>query len=78
MIRPGEIRKANNQIQFSLVVLESAQLRLKTDIAASDFAVSNRADELNLSGSHLLVGISALCALGMLIWMLLRLWLFEQ
>jgi hypothetical protein len=78
MIRADEIRKGNGQIQFSLLVLESKHLRLKKDAVANSSAPSGRTNELRLSAFQVLVAcVSAFCVLGLLVWALLRLWLFE-
>ncbi len=78
MIRADELRKGNGQIQFSLLVLESKHLRLKKDAVAGNSAPSGRVNELSLSGFQMLVGyVSAVCVVGLVLWALLKLWLFE-
>jgi hypothetical protein len=78
MIRADEIRKRNGQIQFSLTVLETAQLRPKPEASNIIPTPSFTYNGIDLSGSHLLVGcISALVAVGLLLWAFLKLWLFE-
>ena len=77
MIRADEIRRGKGQIQFSLTVLESRPLRLGNDAAAGS-APSGAAPGLSLSGSQVLIGwVSALSAVGLLLWAFLKLWLFE-
>ena len=77
MIRADEIRRGNGQIQFSLAVLESTPLRLGNDVAA-DSAPSRAPNQLNLSGSQVLIGwVAAVSAVGLLLWAFLRLWLFQ-
>ena len=78
MIRAGEIRKGNGQIQFSLSVLETTQLRPKLKVGIADPAPSLIRDGINLSGSQVLAGwLSALCTVGLLLWAIIKLWLFE-
>ena len=77
MIRTDEGRKGDTQIQFSLTVLEATQFRAKTGAVSADLAWSDTSNRLNISGSQLLVGVSVLCAAGVLLWAILKLWLFE-
>jgi hypothetical protein len=79
MIRTGEIRKGNAQIQFSLTVLEAAQLQPKLKLVDTNPAPPLTRSGINLSGTQVLVEcLSALCSLGLLLWAFLHLWLFEQ
>ena len=74
MIRAGEIRKGNGQIQFSLAVLKATQLQPRVKLPSPSFT----RNEINLSGSQVLVGwLSALCTVGLLLWAFIKLWLFE-
>ncbi len=76
MIRTGEIREGNGQIQFSLTVRETAQLQPK--LGSANPAFSFAGSGINLSGSQVVVGfLSASCAVGLLLWVIIRLWLFE-
>jgi hypothetical protein len=78
MIRTDEIRKGNGQIEFSLTVLGTSQLRAKRKLTNANPAPSFTRNEINLSGSQLLVGsLSALYTVGLLVWAIIRLWLFE-
>jgi hypothetical protein len=78
MIRAGEIRKGNGQIQFSLSVLETTQLRPKRKVGIANPTPSFIRNGIDLSGSQVLVGwLSALCAVGLLLWAIIKLWLFE-
>jgi hypothetical protein len=77
MIWTDAIGKAKIQIEMSLTVLEARPLRLKTDAVTADLEWSRASDELNLFGSQVLVGMSVLSAVGLLMWALLKLWLFE-
>lgn len=78
MIRTGEIRKGNGQIQFSLAVLETTRLRAKLKVDNSDPALSFSQNGINLSCSRVLISLSALCAIGLLLWVIIQLWLFES
>jgi alcohol dehydrogenase class IV len=79
MIRTGEIEKRNGQIQFSLTVLETTQLRPKLKLVDANPVSSMPSNRINLSGSQVLVGcLSAFCSVGPLLWAFLHLWLFEQ
>jgi len=78
MIRAGEIRKGNGQIQFSLAVLETTQLQPRVKLRNANPSPSFTRNEINLSGSQVLVGsLSALCTVGMVSWAIIKLWLNE-
>jgi len=78
MIRAGEIRKGNGQIQFSLTVLDTTQLRPRLSMDNAKPSPSFPRNGINLSGSQLLVGwLSALYAVGLLLSAIIKLWLFE-
>ncbi len=78
MIRADEIRKGNGQIHFSLSVLETAQLRPKLKLSNASPGPSFTRNEINLSGSQVLVGfLCALCTVGLLLWAIIKLWLVE-
>jgi hypothetical protein len=78
MIRADEIRKGNGQIQFCLTVLET-QLQPKLTLRSSNPAAPSFArNEINLSGSQVLVGsLSALGTVGLLLGAIIKLWLLE-
>jgi|HubBroStandDraft_6_1064221.scaffolds.fasta_scaffold2066871_1 hypothetical protein len=78
MIRAGEIRKGNGQIQFSLAVLEATQLQPSVKLSNVNPSPSFTRNEFNLSGSQVFVGsLSALCTVGLLLWAIIKLWLIE-
>lgn len=78
MIRTGEIRKGNGQIQFSVAVLETTQLRPKLKAENADPALSFSRNGINLSGSQVLIAsLSALSTIGLLLWVIIQFWLFE-
>jgi hypothetical protein len=77
MIRTGEIRKGNGHIQFSLAVLETTRLRAKLKVDNAGPALSFSQNGINLSCSLVLISLSALCTIGLLLWVIIQLWLFE-
>jgi len=78
MIRTGEIREGSGQIQFSLTVRETAQLQPKLKLGSANPARSFTGSGINLSASQVVVGfLSVSCAVGLLLWVIIRLWLFE-
>jgi hypothetical protein len=77
MIHADEIRKRAGQIEFPLTDVETAPWRMRRGVVAADLARSGAANELNLSGSQVFIGTSVLAAAGLLMWALLKLWLFE-
>jgi hypothetical protein len=79
MIHVDEIRKGDGQIQFSLAVLGTPELSLKSDAPAVDSEPFSRSNELHLSGLQLFAGfLSASRAAGLLVWAFLKLWLFAE
>jgi hypothetical protein len=78
MIHADEIRKGDSQIELLRTILEATPVRLKAQVAAVDLVQSVRPDELNLSGSQVLVVMSVFWMGGFLVWALLKLWLFER
>jgi hypothetical protein len=78
MIRADEIRKGNGQIQFCLTVL-ATQLQPKLTLRNSNPAAPSFArNEINFSGFQVLAGsLSALGTVGLLLWAIIKLWLFE-
>ena len=78
MIRAGEIRKGMGQIQFSLTVLDTAQLQPRLRRSGDAPAPPVARNGIDFSGSHVLVGfVSALGGVSMLVRAIIRLWLFE-
>jgi hypothetical protein len=78
MIRADEIRKGSGQIQFSLAVLTAARLQPGVKLSNASSSPSFTRNEINLSGSEVLVGwLSALSTVGLLLWAIIKLWLFE-
>jgi len=77
MIRAGEIRKGNSQIEFSLTVLDTTQLRPRLSVGNAKPAPSFARNEINLSGSQVFAGwLSTSCMVGLLLWAIIHLWLF--
>lgn len=78
MIQVDEIQIAPSQIQFSMTLVETAQMPLGSTVTTVDQPGSARPGEINLSGWQVLVGwVSALSAVGLLLWAVTKLWLFE-
>jgi hypothetical protein len=77
MIRTGEFRKGMGQIQFSLAVLDSTQLRPRLSVGSAKHSPSFSRNGINLSVSQVLEEVSALGAVGLLLWAIIQLWLFE-
>ena len=78
MIHTDEIQRATGQIQCSMTIVETAQSRLDSHLSTAERSGSGRPGELNLSGSLVLVGwVSALCTVGLFLWAVIKLWLFE-
>jgi len=80
MIHAEEIRKNNGQMQFALRALGASNLQAKARAAQMPIAVAQDASryQLELSAERVLVGFAAAGGfLGVFIWALIRLWLFE-
>ena len=79
MIAPSEVREGAGQIGFPLATLEGTKVQPKPAAARLDQDAAVARFEINLSGSQLLAGFAtALCFMGVLLWAVLKLWLFEQ
>jgi hypothetical protein len=77
MIRADEIRKGNGQIDFALEVLGTPEYRPRLR-AANAIATALPSSGVNLSGSQIFVGLaSALGMIGVMVWVVIQLWLFE-
>jgi hypothetical protein len=78
MLRPVEIREGNGQVQFSRMVLETAQIQSQQKLGRANPSPLLTGKRIDLSGTHVLVGsLSAFCTVGLLLWAFVRLWLFE-
>jgi hypothetical protein len=78
MIRANEIRKGNGQIDFALTVLGRPEYRPKLRAGNAAVATALPRSGVNLSGSQVFVGLaSALCMIGVMLWVVIQLWLFE-
>lgn len=83
MVRADEIRKGNGQIEFSLTVLGTPEFQPKlkvgnAKIGSAAVATTLPRNGLNLSGSQVFIGLgSALCMIGVMLWVVIQLWLFE-
>lgn len=82
MLYPDQIQAGREQVQFSLAVLDGARLQPLTTMPERSPAVTApalRPYEINVSGSQVLVGVlSGLGAIGLLVWAVIRLWLFGE
>jgi hypothetical protein len=84
MLHANEIRKGQEQIQFSLAVLEGARLQprpgaVNRQPSAVTAEHALEPYEINLSVSQVLIGLVAgVGSLGLFVWALVRLWLFGR
>ena len=79
MISAEEIRKEDSQIQLPVMLFETTQLHPNAQSRTVESVRSLAPYEVNLSGSQLLVGfISALSAVGLLLWVILKLRLYQH
>jgi hypothetical protein len=77
MIAPSEVREGAGQIGFPLTTLEGKKAQPKPVATHLDQDAAVARFEINLSGSQLLAGFAtALCFMDVLLWALLKLWLF--
>jgi len=81
MLHADGIRKGQEQIQFSLAVLEGARLQPKPVVinqrAARMAERALRPYEIHISGSQVLFWlVTAVASIGLFIWAIIRLWLF--
>ena len=78
MTGADEPRETAVETRLPRTVPEGTNVRRNTVVIRKRQDVSLRRAAINLSGSQLLVGFtSALCLAGLLLWALLKLWLFE-
>ncbi len=83
MIAPSEVREGAGQIEFPLAAPVPAQegrkVRPKPASARLDQNAAVAPFEINLSGAQILAGFaSALSFVAIVLWTLIKLWLFEQ
>ncbi len=79
MIAPGEVRQVAGQIEFPLAARKGIRVQPKSAATLSDQDAALAHFEINLSGSQILAGLAAaFCFVGVLLWAVLKLWLFEQ
>ena len=78
MIHADEIQDGPGQIQFSMTLVETAEMPRDASMGAAEQPSSGRPGELTLTGSQVLAGfVSALFTVSLLLWALIKLWLFE-
>jgi hypothetical protein len=76
MIQASEIQ--NGSMQFSVALVETAQVRLDPGLALPDPPSTRRPGELTLTASQVLAAYAAaLGTVGLLLWALVNLWIFE-
>lgn len=82
MLHTDEILKGQDQIQYSLAIPNDAQMEAKLRTVKQTASISERAlepYEIQLSGSQVLTALaSALGTVGLLVWAIVRLWLFGR
>jgi hypothetical protein len=73
------IRKQDGKIPFVLTLLEAAPLRAPRQMSSAPLVRSLARQEINVPASALLIAsLSAFSTAGLLLWALLKLWLFER
>ena len=78
MIHADETQGGASQIQFSMTLIETAPMPRDANVAAAEQPSLSRPGELTLTGSQVLAGfVSALFAVSLLLWALIKLWLLE-
>jgi hypothetical protein len=79
MIAPGEVRRVAGEIEFPLAAQEDTKVRPKPAAVRLDQNAATPAFEISLSGAQILAGFaSALSFVAIVLWALIKLWLFEQ
>jgi hypothetical protein len=79
MIAPDEGRQVAGQIEFPQAAPEDTKVRPKAAFARLDQNAAGAPLEINLSGAQILAGFAgALSFVAIMMWTLIRLWLFEQ
>lgn len=78
MIHTDEIQDGAGQTQFSMSVFEAAPMSQDASLPAAERPSLGRPGELTLTASEVLAGfVSALFTVTLLLWTLIKLWLFE-
>ena len=79
MIASNEVRNGAGQMEFPLATLANTKVQWKGPAPRLNQEAAMSRMEINLSGSQMLVGLAAgLCFVGLLLWAILRLWLFDH
>jgi hypothetical protein len=74
MIHAEEIQNNPSPLQFSTMLIETAEMSLDSRIIAAEEVNSSRPGELSLTGSQVLAGCaSALATVALLLWAVIRL-----
>jgi hypothetical protein len=75
----GAISKQDGTIPSVLTLLEAAPLRAPRQVSSAPSLRSLARQEINVPASALLIAsLSAFSTAGLLLWALLKLWLFER
>ena len=78
MIQVDELQNGSGKIQFSMTLVETAQMPLDSTMAIAEQTLTGRPRELTLTASQVLAGcIAALSTVSLLLWAVIKLWLFE-
>ncbi len=78
MIPADAIHENTGQIQVSVRVIDASQLEPAPSIAITNSESAVKPAALDLSGSQvLLAALTGLCAVGLLLWAFLKLWVYE-
>ena len=79
MIHADEIQLTAGESQVTLTIFETSPTTLSSRMATAQHPGSGSPGELILSGSEvLIVFVSALSSVGLFLWTVIRLWLFES
>ncbi len=79
MIALNEFQQGAGKMVFPLAVWEGTNVQPKPAATLPDQDAAVARFEINLSGSRLLAGsATALCFVGVLLWAVLKLWLFSN
>jgi hypothetical protein len=77
MVHANQVQTVQDQVQFSLSVSEGGRLQPLAIPAEQTLAATARPHEINVSVSQVLLGIfSGLASFGLLVWAIIKLWLF--
>lgn len=79
MIHVDELQNGPGQIQFSMTLVQTLPVRLNSDVTVTEPNSLGRPGELILTGKQLLAGcVAAFSTVCLLLWAVIKLWLFER